>query len=447
MTKELWEHQKRDIAMCVSAPKGVFNTSDPGTGKTRVCIEAIRQLNVRTLVLAPKSILQCAWGNDLDEFAPDITYAVATASNRAAAFASGAQVVITNHDAIKWLNKEGKRYLKDFEGGLMIVDESTCYKNPDAQRSKAAASVRPYFSRCFCMSGTPTPQGIIDLWHQVFLVDMGELLGGSYYRFRNMTYTGVIKGGFTDWVEKPGVSDAVADIIAPITIRNKRDDCMDLPPNHIIKMSVNLTPSHMQKYQTLKKQSIVELESGDVNAVNAAALLGKLLQLASGAVYDEFGEAHLVDTARYTTIMDLVDERDHSVVVFNWRHQRDELVKIAEARNYAYGIIDGSVSAEGANSKRTQIIQDFQDRKLKCMFIHPKSASHGITLTAGMATIWASPTYNAEYFEQANARIYRGGQTRSTETILISAPGTAEPQVYDALFEKRLKMTNLLEML
>ena len=329
----------------------------------------------------------------------------------------------------------------------MIIDESTCYKNPTAQRSKAAANVRPFFARCFCMSGTPTPQGIIDLWHQVFLVDMGELLGGSFYRFRNQTYTPVTKGGFTEWHEKEGVADAVADIIAPLTIRNKRDDCMDLPPNHIIKREVKLSPSHRKLYDELKKNAIVELKTGDVNANNAAALLNKLLQLASGAVYDEYGEAHQVDTARYETIMDLVEERDHTVVVFNWRHQRDALVEIAKSRGYEFGIVDGSVSAEGANSKRAQIIERFQNRELKCMFIHPKSASHGITLTAGMATIWASPTHDAEWFEQANARIYRGGQTRSTETILISAVGTAEPQVYDALFEKRLKMSNLLEML
>ena len=440
---DLWEHQRRDIERYCDEPE-LFNGSDPGTGKTRVVIEAIRRLKLPTLILAPKSILQCAWGNDIDKFAPELTYAVANANNRSKAFESNAQIIITNHDAVTWLAQPAnKKHLAHFKNGMFVVDESTCYKNPTAKRSKAAAEIRECFSRSTCMSGTPTPQGVIDLWHQMYLVDRGRLLGPSYYRFRASTHTPVNKGAFTEWVEKEGIADAVADIVSERFIRNAREDCMDLPENLVVHRSYKLTPAHLKDYQKMKRHAFLELSSGEINAVNAAVLLSKLLQVASGAVYDEHGVAHIVDTQRYELIMDLVDERDHSVVFFNFKHQKEQLIKIAEKSKMKYAVIDGEVSG----NKRTQAVEDFQAGKLKVLFCHPQSAGHGLTLTRGTASIWASPTYNVEHFEQANARIFRGGQTKKTETILISAEGTADQKAYTALFEKQLNMNNLLEVL
>lgn len=424
---------------------GVFNTSDPGTGKTRVVIEAIRKLGLRTLILAPKSILSCAWGADLKRFAPELKFAIATALNRKEAFDSNAQIIITNHDAVSWLIRpENKQTIDSFNGGILIIDESTCYKNPQAKRSKAAVTIRKNFIRCTCMSGTPTPQGIIDCWHQMFLVDQGSTLGNSFYRFRASCYTPVNKGAFTEWVEKPGVADAIGEIISGITIRNRRDDCMDLPENLIVKRSVTLSPAHMKVYQDMRRKAIIELESGVVTAVNAAVLRSKLLQVASGAVYDGQGVAHIVDHSRYELVMDLVEERDHSIVVFNWRHQRDAMLELAKKRGYTYALIDGSINN---TFERTNIVNNFQEGKLKVLFIHPQSAGHGLTLTKGIATIWASPTDNAEHFVQANARIYRGGQTRKTETILISAENTVDTKAYANLTDKITAMDDLLEML
>ena len=442
--KPLWKHQKRDVEMMLDLP-GVFNTSDPGTGKTRVVIEAMRRLNLPTLVLAPKSILSCAWGNDIREFAPELNFAIATAQNRREVFESNARTIITNHDAVTWLTRtENISLLNKFKNGLLVIDESTCYKNPTAKRSKAAARIRPMFSRCTCMSGTPTPQGIIDIWNQIFLVDQGQLLGNSYYRFRANTHTPINKGSFTEWVERPGMADAVGDIISGITIRNRREDCMDLPENLIVHRKIDLSATHMRQYQELRRRAILELETGTVTAMNAAVLLNKLLQVASGAVYDEHGTPHLIDTDRYDLVMDLVEEQEHSVVVFNWKHQRDQMIKLAEQRGISYGLIDGTISNMYA---RTQTVNDFQAGKFRVLFIHPQSAGHGITLTRGTATIWVSPTYNSELFVQANARIFRGGQTQKTETILISANGTADEAAYKALNDKVLNMNNLLEIL
>jgi len=441
---KLWEHQAVDIKRYLENPN-LLNTSDPGTGKTRVIIEVIRRMNIPVLILAPKSILSCAWQQDIKKFAPELQSVIANANNRRKAFENPARVVITNHDAVTWLlQKDNADLLLRFRGGILVIDESTCYKNPTAKRSKSASKLRDIFAYCTCMSGTPTPQGIIDIWHQMYLIDRGQMLGNSYYRFRANTYTPTNKGPFTTWEEKEGVADAIADIISPITIRNLKETCMDIPPNHIITRVFDLSPANMKVYQELKRKAIVAVQSGTITAMNAAVLGNKLLQIASGAVYDENKVAHIISTERNELVMDLVEEREHSVVAFTWKHQRDELIKIAQHRGYSYALIDGTVSNM---YERTNIVNAYQDGKYKVLFIHPKSAGHGITITKGTATIWPSPTYNCEFFIQANARIDRGGQTLPTETILIAANNTIDIQAYEALQSKVFNMKNLLEIL
>jgi SNF2 family DNA or RNA helicase len=439
-TPPLWAHQEADIKRYINHGS-LFNASDPGTGKTRTIIETVRRTKQNTLILAPKSILQCAWGNDFNRFAPEISYSVATASNRATAFGAGAQVVITNHDAIKFL-EDNPKYLKNYEGGFLVVDESTAFKNPKSQRTKAITKLRERFAMATCMSGTPTPQGIIDLWAQMYLVDQGAHLGKSYYRYRAEVMTPMQRGSFTEWREKPGIASIISDIVSDIVIRNRREDCMDLPPNQTIEYEFELTPSHLKAYHQMRREALLELESGDVAALNAASKLTKLLQILSGAVYDEDKIVHEVSSARYELVMDLAEERQQCLVVFNWRHQLVALKRLAEKRGLSYGWIAGDVSSK----QRGEYVDQFQDGKLRVLFVHPQSAGHGLTLTAGTATIWASPTYNAELYEQTNARIFRGGQTQKTETILVKAKNTIEADVYQKLNEKRISMADVLEI-
>jgi SNF2 family DNA or RNA helicase len=167
-----------------------------------------------------------------------------------------------------------------------------------------------------------------------------------------------------------------------------------------------------------------------------------MLQLLTGAVYHEDGSFSTIHTDRYDLVMQLVDERPQSVVAFNWRHERVNLCKLADAMGITYGVIDGEVPVK----EREQIVRDFQDGKLRVIFAHPQSAGHGLTLTAGHATIWASPTYNAEHFQQFNRRIYRTGQTKRTETIRIAARGTCEEEVYTNLNGKLVNMQHLLNI-
>ena len=177
--------------------------------------------------------------------------------------------------------------------------------------------------------------------------------------------------------------------------------------------------------------------------MNAGARVKKLLQLVSGGIYDEEGKVTYFHQNRYDLIIDLIKARKHSLVAFNWKHERDALIKLAESQKISYEVIDGDVPPK----KRVDIVQRFQAGQLQVLFAHPQSAGHGLTLTKATTCIWCSPTYNAEHFQQFNRRIHRAGQNKKTETILIAAKDTWETKVYDKLNGKLGRMENLLHIL
>jgi SNF2 family DNA or RNA helicase len=444
-----YAHQQETVDY-IKPRESVFITSSPGTGKTRSVLDAFDEdpdPHKRALVLAPLSILQVAWGNDCEAYTPNRAYQCAYAKNRKEAFdlAHHYDMMLTNHDAVKWLiKKENVPYLKQFT--WLIIDESTAYKNPNSQRSKAVDKVKLLMDpdKIILMTGTPNNNTIMDIWNQIHILDGGARLG-NYYSFRMQACKPVQLHGspVTLWRDKPGIEDEVADLIKDINIRHKFEDCISIPPNHTSTLYTKLSPRLTKLYAALKKEALLELKDTTVTAVHAGVLANKLLQLSSGAVYDSEKVKQVLDHERYDLIIELVKERDHSVVFFNWQHQKEELILKATKEKIPYAIIDGSVSAPN----RIKAVDDFQAGKLQMLLCHPQAAGHGITLTKGTATIWASPTYNAEHYVQANQRIYRSGQKNRTETIRICAKDTLEEQVFEKLEGKLERMTSLLDLL
>lgn len=433
-----FEHQRFTTSRILEQ-ESTFITSDAGTGKTRAVIDALKQRGERVLILAPKSILQAAWGNDFDKFAPFEKYAIAIASNRMKAFRSDARIVITNHDAVNWLLKNDS-LLHGFD--TIIVDESTAFKNASADRSKALKSLSCRFKYKVLMSGTPCPNSITDLWHQVMVLDNGERLGRSFFRFRSISQENKSTGIYPKWEDKANIHEVVALMLSDITVRHKLEDCIDIPENFQYDVRYEMSPSSTKAYTALKNDRVLNLTNTSVSIAQASALIQKLLQVSSGSVYGEQG-AGLVDGGRYDLILDLIEQREQCLVAFIWGHQKKELVDRATARKISFAVIDGSVPLDD----RTQAVQDFQDGKIKVIFAHPQSAGHGLTLTKGTSTIWASPTYNYEHYEQFNRRIYRATQTQKTETIHIIANNTVEDHVYNCLKNKQISMQELLTVL
>ena len=435
-----YAHQKTTTDF-ITNTKTCLITSDPGTGKTRAVLDAHVILGGKTLVLAPLSILEAAWGEDIHKFQPKIKYGVAYAKNRKQVFEDNEnEMVITNFEAVNFLQKN-TQYCKQFN--TIVIDEFTAFKNREAKRSKNLKKIISYFTNRVAMSGTPNSNTILDIWHPALLIDDGKRLGTRFYAFRHQVCTPKFNGFANEWIDKPGIEEAVADKLSDISIRFALSDCIDLPDNIVRTVNTKLTPNIQKQYKTLADESVLYTKSGTVNAVNAAARVKKLLQLVTGAVYDEDGVVQFVHQERYDIVMTLVGQRAHSLVAFNWKHERDALVELANKEGITYEIIDGSVPAE----KRKDIVARFQAGQIKVLFCHPQSASHGLTLTKANTVIWCSPTYNAEHFQQFNQRIYRAGQTQKTETILIQARGTWEPEVYKKLNTKLGRMENLLHIL
>lgn len=437
---DAYDHQSKTSEFIKTHPRCLI-TSDPGTGKTRSVLDAIINQPGKTLVLAPLSILEASWAEDIQKFQPNIKYGIAYAKNRKKIFEdTELEMVITNFEAVNFLRKH-PHYLKGFS--TLVIDEFTAFKNREAQRSKNLKSIVDNFDNRIAMSGTPNSNSILDLWHPVCLIDDGDHLGNRFWSYRSQVCTPHFNGFANEWIDKPGIEQVVADKLSDISIRYALTDCIDLPDNIVRNVYTKLSPQISKMYKTLAEESVLYTRAGTINAINAAARVKKLLQLVSGAIYDQEGKATYIHTERYDLVMTLVGQRKHSIVAFNWKHERDALIKIAEKEKISYELIDGSVPAH----KRVDIVQRFQAGQLQVLFCHPQSTSHGLTLTKATAAIWCSPTYSAEHFQQFNRRIHRAGQNQKTETIMIAAKGTWEKQVYEKLNGKLGKMENLLHIL
>lgn len=459
MITKPFAHQNVSIKHNQTSPL-VFDCSDPGTGKTFVRIVGFANRRKKgggcLLVLAPRSLLRSVWASDFRKFAPHLTVSVADAVNREAAFAADADVYVTNVDAAKWLATQKPAFFQKFTE--LVIDESTAFKHHTSQRSKAVAKISKYFEYRCCMTGTPNSNTITDIWHQVQILDAGKRLGFSFYKFRDAVCIPTQVGRSAQavrWNDKEGAEEAVFGLLSDIVVRHKFEDCVDVPPNHRYSLEYELTPRQMRVYLEMQETQMLTLGISAVTgrltgapvppnvlAINAAAVATKLLQIASGAVYDGHGGYHVIDPSRYEMVMDLVEQRKHSLVIYLWKHQRDLLVAEAVKRGMSYAVLDG----DSSDRERDEIVQGYQAGVYQVIFGHPKTIAHGYTLTRGTTTIWPSPTPDLEHFVQGSKRQHRLGQTQKTETIVIVAKGTIDEKAYARMLEKNGRMTNLLDL-
>jgi SNF2 family DNA or RNA helicase len=438
-TPPLFAHQEATLAKLRGKPS-FYDMSEPGTAKTRVALQEFwerrQQGDGPALVLAPKSILKSAWGNDANRWIPGATHSIAYASNREKAFKVKADIYITNWDALTWLAKN-QNYIRGFS--TLIGDESTAVKNPQTDRTKALFSIAPLFPYRRLMSGTVFSNCITELWAQMLALDAGERLGTSFYRFRSAVCEPKQIGpqpNHLEWNTKPGAEAAVFDLIGDISIRHELEKCQDMPGQIVRLMEVDL-PAKVQKYyDEMEAHGLLELADGDIMAPAAAAVRSKLLQISAGAVYDGDKVARINDDGRAELVMDLIEERKICLVAFNWKHQRDQLVTAATKRGFKFAVIDG----ETPGADRAKIVSAYQAGSLRVVFAHPQSAGHGLTMTKGTTTIWASPTDSAELWEQFNRRQYRAGQTERCEVLKICANDTVEEVVYANCESKLVEM-------
>lgn len=411
----VFSHQKETTKFALANPR-CYILNDMGTGKTLSAAWAadILMINERidkVLVVCPLSTMMSTWVKDIIFNLPHRKYCIVHGSRerRAQLLQSDADFYIINHDGVKIM--EDAIVQRNFK--LIIIDELTAFKNAQAERTKAMIRIARRAKGVWGMTGEPTPNSPEEAYGQAKVVNPGNPYLPPYYtQYRNMVMERVNQFIF---YPKPGAEKVVHRVLQP-AIRFKREDCVDLPPCLYETREVPLSDEQAAAYEIMRKQLLVEHQSGQISAVNAAVKISKLLQIAAGDVKDDDGNIVSYNAnPRLNELYDIyLETPQKKLVVFAAnRASVERVARFLESKGASVGIIYGSVDQK----ERAQHISAFQGGKLNVLAIQPQAASHGITLTAANTVVWYSILPSNEVYNQANHRIIRIGQTRNQYII------------------------------
>ena len=398
----------------------------------------------KTLVIAPLRVARDTWPAEIQKWDHlkelDVSVIVGDVKTRVGAISRPALVYIVNRENTRWLvefyEKNGWRW--DFD--CVVIDELSSFKNHQSQRFKWLRKVRPYVKRWIGLTGTPTSNGLMDLWAEIGILDGGERLGRFIGRYREAyfrpgamnPYTGVVY----QYTIRPGAEEQIYRKISDITISMKAMDYLQMPECISIRHEVQMSPAEKNIYDQLKTDLIIPLEDGDIDAANAASLSNKLLQMSNGAVYDENGAVRIIHQRKLEMLEDLIEAANgQPVLVAYWfRHDR------ARIQDYLKGI--GIETREIRDSKD---IQDWNAGKIPVALIHPAAAGHGLNIQeGGHILIWFGLTWSLELYMQANARLWRQGQKNTVTIHHIITRETVDEDVMAALEAKDVTQEKLI---
>ena len=421
-------HQKETAEFLISNRKA-FCFNEQGTGKTASVIWSVDYLMTlglvrRVLVVCPLSIMKASWQADLFKFAMHRTVAVAygSANKRKEIVQGGAEFVIINFDGVGIVKEEIKK------GGfdLIVIDEASAYKNAQTQRWKDMRDLTRGIKGLWMLTGTPAAQSPTDAYGLAKLVNP-QGIPMFFTQFKDSVMTKVSQ---YRWVPKPQAKMIVHSVLQP-AIRFEKKQCLDLPPITFVDREAPMTAQQTSYYKLLAKQMLIEAAGEEISAVNAAAQVNKLLQIACGSVYTDTGEVVDFDVSnRLNVVQEVIEEASNKVLVFvPFTHSIDLLRKHLEKNHITCDVINGSVSANA----RAEIVKTFQDSENpKVLIIQPQAASHGLTLTAADTIIWYAPCTSVETYLQANARIDRPGQVNPMTVVHIRG-SKVESRMYSLL--------------
>lgn len=414
---------------------------DMGLGKTVSTLTAIEQLlddyfdASQVLIIAPKRVALFTWPEELNKWdhLKNLSYSVmvGTETERIKAFKEHSQISIINVDNVKWLI-DYCISLKTWPFDTIVVDESSLFKNHSSLRFKALARVSRLAKRVILLTGTPTSNGLHDLWSQIYLLDQGKRLGKNISSYRR-SYFQYIPYRY-EYKLLPNAKKEIYNRISDISFSMESCDYIKLPERIDNYIELTLDTQTRDKYEELEKTFVLSLEEEEITAMNAASLTSKLLQLSNGAIYTDDKEYTIIHDTKLEALKEILDTNDKPILVFYWF--KHDLERLQEYFSY--------LKPRTLNNAKDKA--DWDSGNIRLLLAHPASMGHGLNLQSGGSTIvWFGLTWSLELYQQANARLYRQGQT---ETVIINhliIKDSMDEQVIKRLQSKELDQNDLIE--
>lgn len=420
---------------------------DMGLGKTSITLTALNNLLFdsfkahRILVIAPLRVARYTWPAEVDKWdhlqGLICSVAVGTEAERRSALLKPADIYIINRENVQWLIEDSKLH---FNYDTVVVDELSSFKNYQAKRFRAMMKVRPTVKRIIGLTGTPSANGFMDLWAEFRLLDMGARLGRFISHYRLDYFQPDKRNGQVIFSYKPlpGAEQRIYDKISDITISMKSTDLLKMPELISREYTVQLSDNEENRYDELKQDLVLQLPNGDITAANAAALTGKLCQMANGAIYTDDGNTITIHDRKLEALEDIIEAAGGKplLVAYWFKHDLARITERLQKLHIPFSKLDSAES-----------IKRWNDGELPVALVHPASAGHGLNLqSGGSCIVWFGLTWSLELYQQTNARLWRQGQSAKTVVVQhIVTKGTIDERILKVLSKKDSTQAALIE--
>lgn len=427
---------------------------DMGLGKSVITLTAVNTLKYdrfeisKCLIIAPKKVAEATWNREAEKWDHlqllRVANVLGTEKQRLAALKENADVYVINRENVTWLVEQ---YGPAWPFDMVVIDEASSFKNHAAKRTKALASVRAYMDRIVELTGTPAPNGPMDLWAQIWLLDRGERLERRISHFREKYFNSIGGGqmGFVKYYPKKGAEDVIQQRIADICISMSAEDYLELPPLTTNVVPVKLSPKAQRDYNRLERDMLLEVAGEIVDVTSAAALSNKLCQLCNGAIYDEDRNVHQIHNDKLDAFGEIIDslQGQPAIVFYSYQHDLPRIenmlakMKKPDGTRYRVQRLDGKDQEMAWNN-----------REIDILLAHPASAAYGLNLQdGGNHVIWYGLSWSLELYQQANARLHRQGQKERVIIHILTVEGGRDEDVMAALSSKNSAQADLLDSL
>lgn len=421
---------------------------DMGLGKTVITLTGLHSLKYyywqirKVLIIAPKKVAESTWSKEADKWEHlknlRISVVLGTAKQRLTALNADADIYIINRENTQWLVEY---YGHNWPFDVVVLDESSSFKNHQAKRFKALKAIRPRINRIIELTGTPSPHGLTDLWAQVFLLDGGKRLGRTISVYRDMFFIPDKRNQTTifSYAPKEGAAEEIYRLISDICISMKAEDYLELPDLIYEDIPVKLDSKAQKAYQQMERDMLLEVDDDLVTATTAATLTGKLLQLCNGAVYDEDGSVVPVHDCKLEVFMETIEQLNgqHALVFYYYQHDRDRILAALEKTGLKVKVYTDSKDETEWNAGNIDVL-----------LAHPASCGYGLNLQeGGHHVIWFGLTWALEEYQQANKRLHRQGQQFPVIVHRLITLGGVDEDVIKSLEGKDNAQENLLQAL